>query len=366
MMDRAESPRLSVDLAAMARLMPMYAWVTADGRLRSLGPTLAKICGPRAVPGMPFLDLFRCLRSACAKGAAHLAAAQDDRLAFALRDNPDTVLRGQVVSLGPGQGMLLNLSFGISAAEAVAAYGLNSSDFAITDLTVELLYLTEANAAVMGELAALNERLLRARNRAERRALTDSLTGLSNRRALELSLRRLTQGGVPVHERRQIVDAADISGFAVLQLDLDRFKAVNDTFGHAAGDHVLRHVGMALRAETRLTDVVARLGGDEFVLILPGFTDPQAVMKLARRIISRLESPIEYQGQMCRISGSIGIALSSDYAIADIDRMLADADAALYMSKHEGRGRAMLHRLIREDMPAGKTDNAHIPDVSPG
>ncbi len=352
MMDMPEMPRVSIDLSAMARLMPMYALVSPDGRLRSLGPTLAKVCGPRAMPGIPFLELFRCLRSACAKSPGQLAKAQDDRLVFALRDNPDTVLRGQVVPLGAGQGMLLNLSFGISAAEAVAQYALDCEDFAITDLTVELLYLTEANAAVMGELAALNDRLLKSRDRAERRALTDSLTGLSNRRALELSCRRLSQDDAFDPDRRRTGGEAK-KGFAVLQLDLDHFKAVNDTYGHAAGDHVLRHVGMALRAETRQSDVVARLGGDEFVLILSGFTDSVAVMKLARRIISRLETPIEYQGQLCRISGSIGIALSTDYAIADTDRMLADADAALYHSKHEGRGGAMLHRLIREDAQTG-------------
>lgn len=355
-----EVPSVSVDLSALARLMPMYALISRDGRLRALGPTLAKVCGSRAVPGTPFLDLFRFLRPACAKDIAHLVDFQDDRLIFALRDRPDTTFRGQVVSLGAGQGLLLNLSFGISAADAVAEYGLSSADFAVTDLTVELLYLTEANVAVMGEIAALNNRMLQARNRAERRALTDSLTGLSNRRALELSLRRLTQVDPAANERRQARDMSNGKGFAVLQLDLDHFKAVNDTFGHAAGDHVLRHVGMTLRAETRQSDVVARLGGDEFVLILPGFTDPVAVMKLARRIISRLESPIEYQGQECRISGSIGIALSTDYAIADVDRLLSDADAALYLSKHEGRGRAMLHRLIREDMTALDPAEAQI------
>lgn len=357
MMDVMSEPAgLSVDLASLARLMPMYALISPDGRVRGLGPTLAKVCGEHAAVGQPFLDLFCCLRPACPAGIMDLSTFQGGRLAFALRANPETVFRGQVVPLGAGQGLLLNLSFGIAAAEAVVAYGLNTADFAVTDLTVELLYLTEANVAVMGELAALNDRLLRARNRAERRALTDSLTGLSNRRALELSLRRLVPCAAPGTDRRRVEDVAAPADFAVLQLDLDRFKAVNDSLGHAAGDHVLRHVGMTLRAETRQGDVVARLGGDEFVLILPGLADPAVVMGLARRIISRLEAPIEYQGRMCRISGSVGIALSTDYVIADIDRMLADADAALYLSKHEGRGRAMLHRLIREEPGLDATD----------
>src|SRR5690606_25524563 len=129
--------------------------------------------------------------------------------------------------------------FGIAAAEAVRRHALSNADFAPTDLTVELLYLTEVKAAVMSELAALNQRLQDSRREAEAQALTDPLTGLANRRAFEKGLAE----AVDMARRGQ--------GFVLMHLDLDYFKTVNDTLGYAAGDHVLAEVAHALRAETR-------------------------------------------------------------------------------------------------------------------
>jgi diguanylate cyclase (GGDEF)-like protein len=127
-----------------------------------------------------------------------------------------------------------------------------------------------------------------------------------------------------------------------MHVDLDWFKQVNDTFGHAAGDHVLVEVGRVLRAATRAVDTVVRVGGDEFVVILPGILSRGLLQRIGGRIVERLSEPIDFEGQPCRISASVGIALSSGGEPPDVERVLAEADRALYESKNAGRGRVTL------------------------
>lgn len=318
--------------ADLGRLMPMFLWVAPTGHIRAVGPTLAKLCEGVALVGLRFLDMFEIRKPQSARSMDEVRLMAGQRLHLGLREPPHTGLRGLVVPLQDGQGMIVNLSFGIAAAEAVRDHALTNADFAPTDLTVELLYLTEVKAAVMEELAALNARLQAAQRAAEEQALTDALTGLANRRALDTALGR-------------VLDAALRGGkdFALLHLDLDFFKAVNDTLGHAAGDLVLTHVAAVLRGATRKQDTVARVGGDEFVMILPGPVDEATITTIARRIIAELEMPVTFEGEPCRISGSIGATLSTLYERPDADRMLSDADTALYVSKRRGRGRCTIY-----------------------
>ena len=317
-----------VGSAAMGRLMPMYLWITPTGLIRATGPTLAKLCPAENLVGQRFLDRFQVDKPRALHSMADVHALEGQRIMLSLKGEAVTSLRGQAQPLSGGQGWLLNLSFGIAVADAVRDHRLTNGDFAPTDLTVELLYLTEVKAAVMGELAALNGRLQAARREAEARAMTDALTGLVNRRALDAELTRDCQlaarGGAP---------------FALMHLDLDFFKAVNDTLGHAAGDHVLAGVAAVLRAETRASDTVARVGGDEFVVILRGESDAGNARRTGERIISGLEQPMLYEGRTCRISGSIGMVLSAAYATPEPERMQADADEATYAAKRDGRGR---------------------------
>lgn len=320
-----------VPVSDLGRLMPMFLWLAPSGHIRAAGPTLVKICGVNPLLGSRFLDRFELCRPEAAARMEDLCRLAGRRLQLRLRQGPRTPLRGHLVVLPEGQGLFVNLSFGIVVAEAVREHRLTDADFAPTDLTVELLYLTEAKAAVMAELAALNHRLQAARSAAEAQAQSDALTGLANRRALDAALARAAEA------------ATRGRGFALLHLDLDLFKQVNDTLGHAAGDQVLIRVAEVLRAETRKHDTVARVGGDEFVLILPGQTDPARIAAVATRIIAGLEAPIRFEGKPCRISGSVGATISTLYPRPDADRMLSDADTALYASKHGGRGRCTLY-----------------------
>jgi diguanylate cyclase (GGDEF)-like protein len=129
-----------------------------------------------------------------------------------------------------------------------------------------------------------------------------------------------------------------------MQIDLDFFKNVNDTLGHAAGDLVLTEVSKILRDETRGYDIIARVGGDEFVLILPGPIDELMVRRIAGRVIRGLEQPVKFAGQTCQVSASVGATLSDFYEMPDSDRMLSDADAALYLSKRSGRAQCTIYR----------------------
>ena len=310
--------------AALARLMPMYLALDATGVITAVGPTLAQLIpGPQPV-GRLFQDVVRVLRPAEIESITDLAARAGDRLHMSLLGATDVALRGLAVPLHGG-GLLINLSFGIGVIDAVRQHALTDADFAPTDLAVEMLYLVEAKSAVMAELRNLNVRLQTAKKAAEEQALTDTLTGLRNRRALDAALGELIARG---------------SGFGLMHIDLDFFKQVNDTRGHAAGDQVLRAVAEVLLAETRATDIVARVGGDEFVVALPGLAEVTQLAHIARRIIEMLTQPIDFEGSPCQISASIGLTVSTHYDRPDADRMLSDADHALYASKHAGRGQA--------------------------
>ncbi len=151
----------------------------------------------------------------------------------------------------------------------------------------------------------------------------DALTGLANRSMFESVLSQRLTG----------VDASEL---AVLYIDLDDFKSVNDTLGHAAGDAVLAEVGRRIADVVRPSDVAARLGGDEFAVVLAASDDPAAV---AHRIIGRLSAPVVLGGEEARIGASVGLAraLAEDVGTSG-ERLLGDADLAMYTAKDRGKG----------------------------
>lgn len=309
-------------------LCPMHVIVDRSGHILHAGPTLQKLRPDEPLAGLRFLELFELRRPRAVGSMDELLASSRLKLHLRFRDGITTGLKGVLMPLPSGPdgapaGAVVNLSFGISILDAVRDYDLSAGDFPATDLAIEMLYLVEAKSAAMAASRKLNLQLQSAKIAAEEQAFTDTLTGLKNRRAMDHVLGRMIAGGRP---------------FSLMHLDLDFFKAVNDTMGHAAGDLVLAHVAQVMVDHTRSVDTVARVGGDEFVILLDGLTDRKRLDDVARRLIKGLEKPIPVgAASKARVSASAGTVLSLEYDRPDAAQMLADADLALYASKRMGR-----------------------------
>lgn len=194
------------------------------------------------------------------------------------------------------------------------------------DVSADVLLQEELSQA-QRETAQRNEELETARQRMEYNSLHDALTGLPNRRYLDQRLEALVAG-------------ADRPGgrLTVLHMDLDRFKEINDTLGHGAGDAILRHVAQELQSMVGECDFVARIGGDEFVIVCQGCDLSEGYEAMGSNLISAVNRPIVYNGHECRVGASIGIADRIEPELT-AEQILVNADIALYEAKRRGRNR---------------------------
>ncbi len=201
-----------------------------------------------------------------------------------------------------------------------------------------------------------------ARSHLEHASLHDSLTGLPNRRHLDNLLIKFQTGSKQGHS------------LTLLHIDLDRFKQINDTKGHAAGDAVLVQTAMLLRTQFRNSDLVARIGGDEFVVLLSPSPERRILQSMVDRVIQISIQPIAWQGYECRCGVSIGVAESA----GDIDprQLLVNADIALYRAKRSGRNCAVhftgslqaeviANKQCADDMLNGLERNEFVPYYQP-
>lgn len=162
-------------------------------------------------------------------------------------------------------------------------------------------------------------------------ALYDNLTGLANRRRIEEELERAL---VAARRHKQKI--------AVMFIDLDRFKDINDTLGHEAGDRLLKQVAGRLRSEVRESDAVARLGGDEFVVVLIDIARPEDAASVARKILRSLSAPVNLGAGEVVVSASVGISLAPEDG-GDVKTLLRHADTALYHAKEGGKNDYCFH-----------------------
>ena len=192
----------------------------------------------------------------------------------------------------------------------------------------------------------------------------DALTDLANRVLLN---ERLEQAlGRRIHREEMV---------AIHHLDLDQFKAVNDTFGHPVGDKLLKIVADRLRGLVRENDTIARMGGDEFVIVQAPITDPAEATALAERIIELMGEPFDIDGHQAVIGASVGIAVGPGDGLRP-DRLLRNADLALYRAKGDGRGtfrffepamdlqmqtRRVMEQDMRRALPAGEFELYYQP-----
>ncbi len=309
--------------------------IGTDGRLQHLSPRLAELLGVteqtlQAEPLMPLLERLS------PNGATALRAARDAGRPF--------------------QDLLLPLGDGGTARH----------------LAINGKRLVDDHGQTLGWRGVLSDvsEKVAAEHRLRELAHTDSLTGLANRFMLRDTLAEA------VREQRPL---------ALLMIDLDRFKSVNDTLGHSAGDELLKAVARRLRRCVRPGDLVARLGGDEFAVVLrvtaSGAHDE--VEQLAQRLLDALQRPVALQARQVRVGASIGVALSpagppqgderplggqeqsdvgagpSPQGLLAVDDLLARADTALYAAKAQGRGRHALYQATMGERSARRLAIEH-------
>jgi len=199
----------------------------------------------------------------------------------------------------------------------------------IATLTLGLLAVTTIllvyDAYLESNVRRYNEMLEQANARLRHAATHDALTGLPNRVLLADRLRQ----AIARASRQQM-------RFAVLVVDLDRFKAVNDSLGHIAGDELLQEVARRLSGLLRKEDSLARLGGDEFVLLINEVSTPQDAEEVARKVLSQVALPVQLAGLDVHVSPSVGISMCPDDGV-DSETLLQHADAAMYHAKKKGR-----------------------------
>jgi diguanylate cyclase (GGDEF)-like protein/PAS domain S-box-containing protein len=195
------------------------------------------------------------------------------------------------------------------------------------------------------------------------RAFHDPLTGLANRALFD------------DHLSQAVARAGRQKGlFAVLFLDLDDFKRVNDSVGHARGDQLLRAVAQRLGGILRPTDTAARMGGDEFAILLDTVEDKQAVQSVAERLLERIELPFTIADRTFRITASVGVAIWSSRE--DVERVLRHADIAMYAAKEQGKASIRMfdphtyddgcdHLALREELPKAIENHQFELDYQP-
>ncbi len=269
-------------------------WETrADGRLSHVSPRLAELLGADAatLKGAPLLALLRSRDAA----AAHVL--------------------GVALDLGRP---FHDLRLSVPDADGRRWWSIRGKP------TVDEEGHPQGWRGVLADVSAQ----VQAQLRLQVLAHNDSLTGLANRLTMHESLAEALRSG---------------AGGALLSIDLDHFKAINDSFGHSTGDALLVAVAQRLRSCVRPTDLVARLGGDEFAVLTTAARGAHDADALASRIVDRLRQPIDLGGRSLRVGASVGVVAWTE-GERSVDETLVQADLALYQAKDNGRGRHVLYR----------------------
>jgi diguanylate cyclase (GGDEF)-like protein len=232
----------------------------------------------------------------------------------------------RIVTIISSAEFLVMLLLGIIPLE-VSTYSEAVLDLALLALlSTPLIYIWVINPFVTARDEALDQ--------INHLAHTDPLTQLPNRRFLSIHLEKFIAGTIR-HKLRG----------AVLLMDLDGFKVVNDTYGHHAGDEVLVEIAKRLRSNTRSEDVAGRLGGDEFFILIQHLDADEQIardseLEVAEKLINVVNKPIDFNGTMLNVSASIGIRLLG-FEELDTKTVIREADIAMYRAKQAGRGCAV-------------------------
>ncbi|MHA7774196.1 putative bifunctional diguanylate cyclase/phosphodiesterase [Roseibium sp. M-1] len=336
---------LTLPDTAVAMLFPLHVILDADGRIAAIGPTLERMFG-RKMLHQDFFDVFKVERPRRLATFQGLLERLGDRLVVttAGSDGDRIQFRAVAIALGDNDGrILVDLSFGIHLAKVVNCFGLTEADFKPNDFSIDLFYSFEAQRTLLEDAEKMAKALKAAKVEAERKASQDPLTGIANRGAL---YRRL-------EEILQVPDRS--AALALLHIDLDDFKAINDTFGHAAGDGILLQTAAVLEAHAGPNDLPARLGGDEFVLVLADPPGPTGLKAFAHDLLAGISKPLRHNGHLCQVGASIGLIRFTPGDVQGADRLIAQSDIALYDAKAKKSSVKLLSRkMVARHEEAGK------------
>jgi len=201
-------------------------------------------------------------------------------------------------------------------------------------------------------IVTLQTKLVAAREMLRFQATHDPLTGAPNRAAVDRAL-----------EREGSRAARDDRGLAVAMIDLDHFKRVNDTHGHAAGDAVLREVARRIASVLRAEDIVGGYGGEEFLMVLPGCETAAGAAAACERVRAAIAAqPVPFEGVWIDVAASIGVAVMSRGV--DVARLVSACDAALYRAKNAGRNRVEIDALVADGPPTRRTERLSAPPAA--
>lgn len=308
---------------------PLYKVDTMMDNFYVLASDLMETSGPHS------LDVLTKLRT--------LATTRMVQEFTSLSEDIDALSTEHLTTVSQSTRLTLSLTFFLILLQSLILFW--TSHRSIRKTLTELSNRNDHLATARHSLEEQNLELQEAYRRIRSDALKDPLTGLSNRRHLD-------------QEIGHLLDSSTASNVqvALLHLDLDRFKEINDTLGHAAGDHVLNITADILKVSAGSPEVIARIGGDEFTIMMVGELKRHHLLDVANRILARLAQPFDFEGLSLRSRASIGITLTTIghmRAAHNVDHIMVEADLALYRAKQTGGDRVCFFddniRLAFED-----------------
>ena len=332
--------RETVDL-----LFPLHVMLSPGGEIVGVGPTMARVL-PALTLNSDFLEVFTLEKPRRLKTLDDVREMLGRKLIISARLPSGTALQFRCVAceIKDSDNLLIDYSFGENLSEVIKQFHLTTSDFRPNDLSIDMLFMLESQKALLEDSRALAAALSDAKESAETAANIDLVTGIPNRRAFNRHLKELASGPAGEDEH------------ALVHVDLDKFKAVNDTFGHAAGDRILQHAADCLSQAAGPRDLAARIGGDEFAMVLHKPPPNNEIERDLLDVLAKLSSPVRYGEHLCHVSASFGVARFLPPQADPPDQPLVEADIALYEAKEKGKPVVFLTK----DMVTRHTQTADI------
>lgn len=327
----AEPPSITFSPEDLGRVLPFFLLLDSDGVVEAGGQALLKLLGQKNVVGRSVFDILDIVKPRRFDQNEALRDILGQRLRLELKgleNQAPSTLFGMAfpVRHNGKSNVLVAATPGVNARSFVEVNGLKISDFGPADGSADLLPLLAMQDDMLEDIKKKSARLTEARDAAERLANHDALTGLPNRRALMKTLSvALNQAAV-----------------SVVHLDLDRFKELNDTYGHAAGDAALKHAATAMADVFGDRAVCARIGGDEFVAVMKNDASEDTLRHTSEALLAQISEPFVHENEHLTIGASIGLARAKPTDELTADDILHHSDLALYAVKRSERGHIVM------------------------